>query len=102
VLDEPTGEPTFSCWFTTSMFEWCTRQRVSFSENSPSIHRRPTTEQGLQKDQLGPSRAELRVRHVAYVLTHDIVEVMGLEPTTPCLQSRCSSQLSYTPVEFLP
>ena len=25
------------------------------------------------------------------------VEVMGIEPTTPCLQSRCSSQLSYTP-----
>jgi hypothetical protein len=25
------------------------------------------------------------------------VETMGLEPTTPCLQSRCSSQLSYVP-----
>ena len=22
---------------------------------------------------------------------------MGIEPTTPCLQSRCSSQLSYVP-----
>ncbi len=22
---------------------------------------------------------------------------MGIEPTTPCLQSRCSSQLSYSP-----
>ena len=31
-----------------------------------------------------------------------LVEVMGLEPTTPCLQSRCSSQLSYTPMEFIP
>ncbi|MEY3681108.1 MAG: hypothetical protein RL547_1721 [Actinomycetota bacterium] len=29
------------------------------------------------------------------------VETMGLEPTTPCLQSRCSSQLSYVP-EGLP
>jgi site-specific DNA recombinase len=28
--------------------------------------------------------------------TH-LVELMGLEPTTPCLQSRCSSQLSYSP-----
>jgi hypothetical protein len=28
------------------------------------------------------------------------VETMGLEPTTPCLQSRCSSQLSYVPVVF--
>ena len=26
------------------------------------------------------------------------VEMMGLEPTTPCLQSRCSSQLSYIPL----
>ena len=25
---------------------------------------------------------------------------MGLEPTTPCLQSRCSSQLSYVPVQL--
>ena len=25
------------------------------------------------------------------------VEMMGIEPTTPCLQSRCSSQLSYIP-----
>ena len=25
------------------------------------------------------------------------VETIGLEPTTPCLQSRCSSQLSYVP-----
>ena len=28
-----------------------------------------------------------------------VVETMGLEPTTPCLQSRCSSQLSYVPAE---
>ena len=27
----------------------------------------------------------------------NMVEMMGLEPTTPCLQSRCSSQLSYIP-----
>ncbi len=27
----------------------------------------------------------------------NFVETMGLEPTTPCLQSRCSSQLSYVP-----
>src|SRR5215208_933772 len=26
-----------------------------------------------------------------------LVETMGLEPTSPCLQSRCSSQLSYVP-----
>ena len=27
------------------------------------------------------------------------METIGFEPTTPCLQSRCSSQLSYVPVE---
>jgi hypothetical protein len=27
-----------------------------------------------------------------------MVETSGLEPPTPCLQSRCSSQLSYVPV----
>ena len=27
-----------------------------------------------------------------------VVEIDGFEPTTPCLQSRCSSQLSYTPI----
>ena len=26
-----------------------------------------------------------------------LVEPVGVEPTTPCLQSRCSSQLSYDP-----
>ena len=32
----------------------------------------------------------------------DLVETMGIEPTTPCLQSRCSSQLSYVPVVGAP
>ena len=27
-----------------------------------------------------------------------LVEINGFEPLTPCLQGRCSSQLSYTPV----
>ncbi len=31
------------------------------------------------------------------LVTLQVVETMGLEPTTPCLQSRCSSQLSYVP-----
>jgi hypothetical protein len=29
----------------------------------------------------------------------EVVETMGFEPTTPCLQSRCSNQLSYVPVD---
>ena len=28
------------------------------------------------------------------------VELRGLEPRTPCLQSRCSSQLSYSPGQW--
>ena len=27
-----------------------------------------------------------------------MVEINGFEPLTPCLQGRCSSQLSYTPI----
>ncbi len=27
------------------------------------------------------------------------MELRGIEPLTPCLQSRCSSQLSYSPGE---
>ncbi len=29
-----------------------------------------------------------------------MVELIGFEPTTLCLQSRCSSQLSYSPGAF--
>ena len=35
--------------------------------------------------------------HIA-VTVFRAVEIDGFEPTTPCLQSRCSSQLSYTPI----
>ena len=30
----------------------------------------------------------------------EFVEIDGVEPTTLCLQSRCSSQLSYIPIAF--
>ena len=39
-----------------------------------------------------------------YLLAHPFqttVEIVGVEPTTLCLQSRCSSQLSYTPLLLL-
>ena len=29
--------------------------------------------------------------------TESVVELIGIEPTTPCLQSRCSPRLSYSP-----
>ncbi len=31
---------------------------------------------------------------------YEFVEIDGVEPTTLCLQSRCSSQLSYIPIAF--
>ena len=34
----------------------------------------------------------------ACTLTPVMVELIGIEPTTPCLQSRCSPKLSYSPV----
>ena len=39
-----------------------------------------------------------RKTHSEVILSGLVVEIVGVEPTTPCLQSRCSSQLSYTPV----
>ena len=41
-----------------------------------------------------------RETHSESSLSGLVVEIVGVEPTTPCLQSRCSSQLSYTPVWF--
>ena len=41
-----------------------------------------------------------RKTHSEVILNGLVVEIVGVEPTTPCLQSRCSSQLSYTPRIF--
>ena len=41
-----------------------------------------------------------RKTHSEGILNGFVVEIVGVEPTTPCLQSRCSSQLSYTPGVF--
>ena len=38
--------------------------------------------------------------HSELILNGLLVEIVGVEPTTLCLQSRCSSQLSYTPFLF--
>ena len=40
-----------------------------------------------------------RKTHSEVSLSGLLVEIVGVEPTTPCLQSRCSSQLSYTPLK---
>ena len=43
-------------------------------------------------------RVFIRLEATSSALTWTfVVETMGLEPTTSCLQSRCSSQLSYVP-----
>ncbi len=47
---------------------------------------------------VGPEEREA-TPEVASDLHLSSVETMGLEPTTPCLQSRCSSQLSYVPLQ---
>src|SRR5580700_6871112 len=42
-----------------------------------------------------------RTRCISYNVFPDTsVEMTGLEPVTPCLQSRCSSQLSYIPLRI--
>ena len=46
----------------------------------------------------GSSPSDPRIAEVEGSHTNTLVETMGLEPTTPCLQSRCSNQLSYVPV----
>ncbi len=45
--------------------------------------------------QYGDSQS--RFAYLVGIAYKPLVETMGLEPTTPCLQSRCSSQLSYVP-----
>ncbi len=48
--------------------------------------------------QRAPRAQRSRIETSRLPLTsNNVVETMGLEPTTPCLQSRCSSQLSYVP-----
>ena len=43
-----------------------------------------------------------RKTHSEVSLNGLVVEIVGVEPTTLCLQSRCSSQLSYTPKLVVP
>jgi hypothetical protein len=55
----------------------------------------PETDSGLSPPCL--CRAAAHQYH-HYIKKNSIVELVGFEPTTPCLQSRCSSQLSYSPL----
>jgi site-specific DNA recombinase len=61
----------------------------------------PTSRAADLGERMKYQRQHPRLRHtglVAGVKQGFLVETMGLEPTTSCLQSRCSSQLSYVPV----
>ena len=55
----------------------------------------------LPKNQRGPGTAGTRFYYIycftAYSKQKNRVELAGFEPATPCLQGRCSSQLSYSP-----
>ncbi len=78
---------------------------ASSSTSSASARSRPClpvpTTTGHRPSVVGTQWARRRVRRsrtsVKPVTRAFPVETMGLEPTTPCLQSRCSSQLSYVP-----
>ena len=40
------------------------------------------------------------INKISSELSEPFVEKMGLEPTTPCMPCKCSSQLSYIPELF--
>ena len=69
-------------------------------------YQRATTERGAEiaakldafADSTRPEAVAGDERRTPALTCTFAVETMGLEPTTPCLQSRCSSQLSYVPV----
>ena len=55
--------------------------------------------------QIGGKKLNHSILNLYQTITHLVmvyVEVNGFEPMTPSLQSRCSSQLSYTPLEITP
>ena len=62
-------------------------------------HRRIASPTALQPRRYFDVSPECRSGYHAW---SDLVETMGIEPTTPCLQSRCSSQLSYVPEGMSP
>jgi hypothetical protein len=66
-------------------------RRATESDSQPRLR----AMDAMDTPTLRPERIRCRT---ALPLTRTyVVETMGLEPTTPCLQSRCSSQLSYVP-----
>jgi len=71
-----------------------------FGEEPPVPSRATTTRQ--RPSVVGTQWARRAIRRRSQtnrnaVTSNFAVETMGLEPTTPCLQSRCSRQLSYVP-----
>ena len=62
-------------------------------ESFPEVSQKPAKEAKLKPESPQRKRPD-RDDQVSFG-----VEIVGVEPTTPCLQSRCSSQLSYTPLK---
>ena len=84
---EPTADNEYSSSSATSTSE-SSPPTANNSDTSPSTP--PAT---TNHTQAIPSEGS----SVPETPRQNTVETMGLEPTTPCLQSRCSSQLSYVP-----
>ena len=53
---------------------------------------------GVAEQREVPESAMRMATNCGKAYGQDLVETMGLEPTTPALQRQCSSQLSYVPV----
>ena len=83
--------------------------RIVLSVGGPEVRILSLDGAPLWRLKLDPTRglpAHALRAEVLSTMSHDIslrcsrhrtVETTGLEPATPCLQSRCSSQLSYVP-----
>ena len=55
----------------------------------------------VNEDKVFTSRDKTKKQtHLDSESVSEFVEIDGVEPTTLCLQSRCSSQLSYIPIAF--
>ena len=77
-------------------------ERTAVAEALDASRSQIVTDQATRK--AGPdgpaSRTSLIGNHVRNSIKNPLVEQRGLEPRTPCLQSRCSSQLSYCPINI--
>ena len=76
-------------------------QEFCIARSAPRLLPRPLPPGGVRggvKKRRGKASSDLHKKEIQTLgLDFFFVEIVGVEPTTPCLQGRCSSQLSYTP-----